>query len=236
MAVTATVALCTLDSAASLFAPADILTRRRWAPRVAPLSLADPRRPTLQVGAEYFLLPRLNVGADVGTRLVLLKGYRQPEQRRRHQTYRAEVRYYVFSSGWEQQFVAAEGFYVPYAYTSQGGTLERNGAYFTYDEARIVNHTRGADLKYGWVYSFGPARRWWFETAVGIGWRRVPARYSRIRNEQPADSARVYGHLNHEWQFITQPADGSYIDRAHITLSLRVGYRLWRRGVGRKPD
>lgn len=212
-------------------APADTL--RCWALRIAPVSLADPRRPTLQVGAEYFLGPQLSLGADVGTRVALPKSFRRPGERVRHQTYRAEVRYYLPFSGTSQQFVAAEGFYVPYTYTAQSGVLERNKVFFTYEQARIARRTWGTALKYGWHYPVGRQQRWWLETAVGLGLRRVPARYSRIRNEQPADSASAYNYRHQEWQLGTQPADGSYVDRLHLTASFRVGYRLMRRMGGR---
>ena len=161
---------------------------------------------------------------------MLRKSYRRPGEQVRHQTYRLEVRRYLTSGGWGQQFVAVEGFYVPYARTDGPGVLARGGAYFTYDQARLVQHTWGSGLKYGWHYPFGPRQRWWFETALGLGFRRVPARYSRIRNEQPADSARINSYLNQEWRLGTPPADGGYVDRLHLTFSLRVGYRLWRRG------
>ncbi|TGE19803.1 DUF3575 domain-containing protein [Hymenobacter elongatus] len=220
-----TVAICALGSAACLVLPADTL--RRWAPRWAPLSLADPVRPTLQLGAEYFLGHGFSVGADVGTRLVLFKAYSRPEQQVRHHTFRVEGRYYLRATGWKKrEFIAVEGFYVPYVYTQQHGILERNGTYFTYDEARIMHRTWGGSLKYGWHWFVGPRRRWWLETAVGLGMRRVPSRYSRIRNEQPADSAQTYKYLNQEWRLSFPPPDGGHLDRLHLLYSLRVGYRL----------
>ncbi|QJX46032.1 DUF3575 domain-containing protein [Hymenobacter taeanensis] len=230
MLITFILVLTCLSAAEVPNSPADTL--RRWAPRIAPVSLADPRRPTLQVGIEYFLLPQLSLGVDFGTRVVLAKSFRQPEQQVRHQTYRAEVRYYLPLARRSQQFVAVEGFYVPYASTNHYGVLERKGAFFTYDQARIVRHTWGTGLKYGWLYPFGRQQRWWVETALGLGLRRVPARYSRIRNEQPADSASAYNYRYQEWQLGTQPADGGYVDRLHLTASFRVGYRLLRRVGG----
>lgn len=227
MPITAILGLTCLAPLARPGSPPDTL--RRWAPRLAPISLVDPRRPTLQVGAEYFLTPQFSLGADVGTRVVLARSYRRPGQQVRHQSYRAEVRYYLPFTGRSQQFVAAEGFYVPYAYTSQYGILERNGAFFTYDQARIVLRTWGTGLKYGWYFPFGPRQRWWFETALGLGLRRVPARYFRIRNEQPADSARINSYQNREWALFSTPTDGNYVDRLHLTASFRVGYRLFRR-------
>lgn len=206
--------------------PADTL--RRWAPRLAPLSLADPRRPTLQLGAEYFLTPQLSLGADVGTRVVVPESFQRPGQQVRHQTYRAEVRYYLPFTARSQQFVAAEGFYVPYSYTSRAGLLERAGNFYTYDQAHVARRTWGTGLKYGWYFPFGPRQRWWCETALGLGFRRVPARYSRIRNQQLADSARISSYQNQEWQFSKPPADGSHSDRLHLTASFRVGYRLFR--------
>ncbi|GAB2769871.1 hypothetical protein HNQ93_000399 [Hymenobacter luteus] len=226
MAITAILALTFLSSGAGPRFPTDTL--RRWAPRLAPLSLADPRRPTLQLGVEYFLAPQLSLGADVGTRVVVPESFRRPGQQVRHQTYRAEVRYYFPLTGRSQQFVAAEGFYVPYAYTSRDGLLLRDGTFYTYDQARVRRRTWGTGLKYGWYYPFGPRQRWWFETALGLGLRRVPARYSRIRNQQLADSARISSYQNQEWRLGTQPADGSYSDRLHLTVSFRVGYRLFR--------
>lgn len=226
MLITSILILTSLSAAGTPASPTDTL--RCWALRIAPLSLADPRRPTLQVGAEYFLLPQLSLGADFGTRVVLAKSFRRPEQQVRHQTYRAEVRYYLPLARRGQQFVAAEGFFVPYTYTNQYGVLERQGAFFTYDQARIVRHTWGTGLKYGWHYPLGQAQRWWVETALGLGLRRVPARYSRIQNLQPADSASAYNYQHQEWQLGTQPADGGHVDRLHLTASLRMGYRLLR--------
>lgn len=201
-----------------------------WAVRWAPLSLLDPRRPTLQLGAEYFPTPDFSVGADVGTRAVVVPSYRQPGENRRHQTYRLEGRRYL-ASGRSQSFVAVEMFFVPYRFTSRYGLLQRDGIYYTYDQARIRHNTWGTALKYGWRIALDRHGRWYTELALGLGVRRKPARYSRIRNEQPADSAAIDNRLEREWTLGTQPADGGHVDRLHFAFSVRVGYQLFRRAT-----
>lgn len=201
----------------------------RWAVRWAPVSLTDPFRPTLQLGAEYFLLSSLSVGVDVGTRTVLFKNYRRPGQQVRHQTVRAEVRYYLPQETTAQQFVAVEGFYVPYRYTDQRGLLRRHGQYYTYDEARIRHRTWGTAIKYGWRHAFGVHDEFWWETALGLGLRRKPARYSRLVNEQLADSATVKQRQEGRWGLSDEPDAGSFVDRVHLVVSFRLGYMFYQR-------
>lgn len=200
-----------------------------WAVRWAPVSLLDPGRPTLQLGAEYFR-PGFSLGADVGTRVALLRSSRDPQ--RRHHTFRLEGRYYLPATRRRSQpFVAGEVFFVPEAYTSRNGLLERDGQFFSYDQARVRHRTWGTALKYGWRYNFGGHRQFWTETAVGAGLRRKPARYARLVNEQPADSTTLDNRLNQEWQLSKAPPDGGYVDRLHLVFSVRVGYLFYRRAA-----
>jgi hypothetical protein len=202
-----------------------------WAVRLAPLSLLDPQRPTLQLGAEYFFQPYFSLGADIGTRVVLSSKYREPQEQRRHQTYRLEGRYYLLPTRRGQPFIAAEVFYVPYSYTSRNNLLVRSGNYFSYDQARVEHRTWGTALKYGWRYAFGGHQQFWVETAVGVGLRRKPARYSRILHEQPADSLAVSSYSHQEWRLGTAPPDGGHVDRLHVALSARIGYQFYRRAA-----
>ena len=204
--------------------------RRSWALHGAPLSLLDPVRPTLQIGGEYFFLPYASLSAAAGTRAALVRSYRRPDAHLQHQTYRLEARYYFPAVAWShgQAFVAGEFFYVPSRYTSYHGVLLRDEQYYTYDEARVRHRTWGSALKYGWRLAYGGHEQFWFETAVGLGLRRKPARYSGIRNEQPIDAEAAQRQFYPEWGLAVPPADGGHADRLHLALTVRVGYQFYR--------
>lgn len=192
--------------------------------KISPLSLLDPRTSVLQLGLEYRPVPQLGLSLDYGQRLALLRrSSYAADAAVRYLRLRSEVRYYFPIHERRAWFPAVEGFYVPLAKNTNNSAYYRDGTLYSYDRARLQQQVWGICLKYGLMQRIGP--RWWLEGSTGLGIRWVNSRYGSVENEQlvPLADADRY---ERGWGFVPGNPDPGREAKAHMALSLKIGYTL----------
>ncbi|GAB3836259.1 DUF3575 domain-containing protein [Hymenobacter jeollabukensis] len=190
--------------------------RARTTLKLVPLTLIDTSTPTLMLGAEYRLLPRLSVALDYGYSI-----RRQP-YRYRYRTdwhchkLRAELRSYFAEQATQAGFWALEAAYVPQRYTLRSYDQAEYLHYF--DPARVRRDVWALGANAGWLWGLGP--HWRLELAGGLGARRRSVRYA-VQNEHVMSRGGVYEGL-----FASDETPGTTAWLPQLALRFKVGYAL----------
>ncbi|RAK66915.1 DUF3575 domain-containing protein [Hymenobacter edaphi] len=183
--------------------------------KLTPLALLDPGTPTLLLGAEYRLRPRLGVALDYGHSVRQPYPIRYRTDWRCHKL-RAELRSYFAETAGRAGFWAVEAAYLPQRYTLRH--YEQAAYVHYFDPARVRRDVWALAAHAGWLWGLGP--RWRLELAGGLGVRRRSVRYA-VRNETVASRGSAYEGL-----FTSDETPGTTAWLPQLAVRFKVGYAL----------